>query len=125
MYVLVSFGIAVLFYMTITAYIFGIYKFLPKNRGGALPVTEYFLKVADPALLPVGTLQSTSGLGYGPFYLIQENDSYFFFGYDKADKWLTDFIPIHVLAKSKIDAIYAKRIEDGFPRTNTRTGLLK
>jgi hypothetical protein len=117
-YILVAFGLAVLYYMSVTAYVFGVYKFIPKNRGGALPVTSVYIKPTDVQLLPPHAAQPLPELGYGPFYLVEENDDYLFFAYDDVEKWLTEFVPIYVIAKNKVDNMYLRRIENGFPRAS-------
>ena len=115
---LVGVGLAVLYYMAVTSYVFGVYKFIPKNRGGALPVTEIFLGVEDEKLLPTGAKRLSAGSGFGPYYLIEENDGFLFLGFEKVENWLTDFIPIYVISKDKVSTMYIHRIEDGFPRSN-------
>lgn len=117
-YGLVGFGLAVLYYMSVTSYVFGVYKFIPKNRGGGLPVTEVFIKPNDAQFLTDRAKRSTSEYGFGPYYVIEENGEYIFFGFDEMDKWLTQFVPIYVIGKSQVENMYIRRIENGFPRRN-------
>jgi hypothetical protein len=109
-------GSVLFWFLSISTYSHGVYKFVSINRGGRLPVTEAFvrLKRPEPALTAIrGTGPANS---YGPVYVIEETDDQLFVAADGMDKWLSDFVPIHILSKDDVEYIYVKRISDGFPR---------
>ena len=116
MYALVGFGLCVLYYLSVTTYVFGVYKFIPNNRGGALPVTEMFIDIDGPEFVPHAAQASKTDLGYGPFYLIEDNEDYLFFAFDKLENWNIGFVPVYALSKDKVAHIYIRRISNGLPR---------
>ena len=117
-YALITFGLAILYYMAITSYVFGVLTFIPCNRGGRLPMTEAYLELRDhPTLFPAYTNRTDGTFLYGPAYIIEENGDSLFLASDGMDHWLTDFVPIHVLRKELAPYVYLRRITDGYPRT--------
>lgn len=117
-YALITFGLAILYYMSITSYVFGILTFVPNNRGGRLPVTEAYLELKDHPDVFTSETTATGRVLYGPVYIVEENANNLYLAADGMDRWLTDFVPIHVVSKTLVPYIRLNRIEDGFPRVN-------
>ena len=115
-YALIGFGLATLYYMAVTSYVFGVYTFIPANRGGRLPLTRAYLQITEHA----GIFTKSRTVGdvtlYGPVYIIEEHDDALFVASENMDKWLYEFVPIHAIRKEKVPYVYLERIEDGFPR---------
>lgn len=116
-YALIGLGLAILFYLTVTTYVFGVYNFVPYNRGGRLPLNKAYLIVKDQDKLFTKERIINNISLRGPVYIIEENSDSLFVASDEMDKWLTGFVPIHVVRKENVPYIYMERIEDGFPRT--------
>ncbi len=119
-YALIGLGLAILFYLTVTSYVFGVYNFIPYNRGGRLPLTRAFLEVKDHDKLFTTERIVNNITLRGPAYIIEENSDSLFVASEDMDKWLTGFVPIHVVRKEHVPYIYMERIEDGFPRITPR-----
>jgi hypothetical protein len=115
-YPLICFGIAILYYMAIASYVFGIYPLIPCNRGGRLPVTVAYLEVKEHS----GLFAEEKVIGgikvRGPAYIIEENSDSLFVASEKMNNWVDDFVPIHTLRKDNVPYVFLERIEDGFPR---------
>ncbi|HRY24219.1 MAG: hypothetical protein H6852_05225 [Geminicoccaceae bacterium] len=116
-YVLVAFGLAILFYLSVTSYVFGVYKFIPKNRGGGLPVTEIYFDSSNHKMLLSELASFSPIIGFGPFYIVEENSDFLFLASAEMEKWTIDYVPIFVMRKSHLDHIFIRRIPSGFPRT--------
>ena len=114
-YPLISFGIAILYYMAVTSYVFGVYTFIPCNRGGKLPVVEAYLQFKDDQQL-FSPINKNGVMLRGPVYIIEETTDRYFIASENMGSWLTDFVPIHAIRKDNIPYLYLQRISDGFPR---------
>lgn len=115
-YGLIGFGLCSLYYLAVTSYVFGIYNYIPSNRGGRLPVTRAYLQIVpDESLFAQQRVIGNMKL-YGPVYIIEDHQDSLFVASEKMDRWLYDFVPIHAIRKERVPYIYIERIEDGFPR---------
>jgi hypothetical protein len=115
-YALIGFGLAILYYMALTTYEFGVYKLIPCNRGGRLPLTVAYLEVKDHAGL-FSEEKTIAGVKVrGPAYIIEENSDYLFVASERMNDWLGEFVPIHVIRKDGVPYVFLERINDGFPR---------
>lgn len=120
-YTLMAFGVAVLYYLAITSYVFGVYIFIPSNRGGRLPLTRAYIEVKDYGQLFPGERAVGNTTLRGPVYIIEDHEDALFIASEKMDRWLYEFVPIHAIRKENVPYVYVERIEDGFPRvTNNR-----
>lgn len=118
-YGLIGFGLSSLYYMAVTSYVFGVYNYVPYNRGGRLPLTQAFVKIAEDKKIGFTAEHSINGISaQGPVYIIEENEDSLYVASDKMDRWFDEFVPIHVIRKSEISYIRLERIENGFPRFN-------
>jgi len=116
-YVLISFGLCSLFYMSVASYVYGVYNFIPWNRGGRLPVTMAYIEITGPERV-LADQQTVGGVKlYGPVYIIEDHGDSLFVASEKMERWLYDFVPIHAIRKDQVPYIKIARIEDGFPRT--------
>lgn len=115
-YPLISFGIAILYYMAVTSYVFGVYTFIPCNRGGRLPVVEAYLQFKEDQQLFSNPINKNGVMLRGPAYIIEETTDRYFIASENMGSWLTDFVPIHVIRKDNIPYLHMQRITDGFPR---------
>jgi hypothetical protein len=122
-YSLIGFGVAVLYYLAITSYVFGVYIFIPANRGGRLPLTRAYLEVTGHDTLFAEERVVGGVKVRGPVYIIEDHSDSLFVAAEKMDRWLYEFVPIHSIRKESIPYVYVERIEDGFPRvTNSAAG---
>lgn len=120
-YGLIGFGLSSLYYMAVTSYVFGVYNYVPYNRGGRLPLTQAFVKVTDDKKIAFTSERNVNGiLCQGPVYIIEENEDSLFVASQSMDKWFDEFIPIHVIRKEDISYMLLERIESGFPRINEK-----
>lgn len=119
-YPLISFGLAILYYMAIASYVFGFYSLIPCNRGGRLPMTEAYIEVRDHDGLFAKERVSSGIKLRGPAYIIEENSNSLFVASEEMNKWLDEFVPIHVIRKDNVPYILLNRIEDGFPRVKRK-----
>jgi hypothetical protein len=114
-YGLISIGLAIIFYLASTSYVFGVYALLPYNRGGHLPLTRAYVDLEEP----LGIFTSSCRIGgvrvFGPVYVIEENDHSLFIA-ENMDQWMDGFVPIHVIRKENVPYMYLRRIDDGYPR---------
>jgi hypothetical protein len=118
-YTLIGVGIAILYYLAITSYVFGVYTFIPINRGGRLPLTRAYLEVSGHANLFAAERVVGDVKLRGPAYIIEDHTDTLFVASENMDKWLYEFVPIHAIRKENIQYTYLERISDGFPRTTT------
>jgi hypothetical protein len=116
---LIAFGVAVLYYLAITSYVFGVYIFIPSNRGGRLPLTRAYLEVTGHESL-FGEERVIGGVKVrGPVYIIEDHNDSLFVASERMDRWLYEFVPIHSIRKENVPYVYVERIEDGFPRVTS------
>jgi len=115
-YPLICFGIAILYYMAIASYVFGVYTLIPCNRGGRLPVTVAYIEVKDHSSLFTEDKVISGIKVRGPAYIIEENADCIFVASEKMNEWMDDFVPIHAIRKDNVPYIFLERIDDGFPR---------
>ncbi len=113
---LIGFGIAVLYYLAITSYVFGVYIFIPSNRGGRLPLTRAFIEVTGHDTLFAEERVVGGVKVRGPVYIIDDHNDSLFVAAERMDRWLYEFVPIHAIRKESVPYVYMERIEDGFPR---------
>jgi len=117
-YCLIGFGVTSLYYMSVTSYVFGVYNYVPYNRGGRLPLTQAFIKMSDEKkILFSSEFDLNSELYQGPLYIIEENEDSLFVAAKEMDHWFDSFVPVHVVRKEDIIHIRLERIENGFPRS--------
>jgi hypothetical protein len=121
-YTLIGVGIAILYYLAITSYVFGIYTFIPINRGGRLPLTRAYLEVTGHSNLFTEERVVGGVKLRGPSYIIEDQADTLFVASDNMDRWLYEFVPIHAIRKENIQYVYLERITDGFPRTTPNMG---
>ena len=115
-YGLIGFGLCSLYYLAVTSYVFGVYNYIPANRGGRLPVTRAYLQISpDEQLVGEQRILGSVKL-WGPVYIVEDHEDTIFVASEKMDKWLFDFVPIHAIRKDRIPYMYIERIENGFPR---------
>jgi hypothetical protein len=115
-YGLIGFGLVIFYFLLVTSYVFGVYTFIPSNRGGRLPLTQAYLEIAGHTKLFAGERIIGSMTLRGPVYIIEEDNNSLFVASEGMDKWLNGFVPIHVIRKDNVPYIYLERIENGFPR---------
>lgn len=113
---LIGFGVAVLYYLAITSYVFGVYIFIPANRGGRLPLTRAYLEVTGHETLFAEERVVGGVKVRGPVYIIEDHEDSLFVASEKMERWLYEFVPVHSLRKENVPYVYVERIEDGFPR---------
>jgi hypothetical protein len=118
-YGLIGFGLAILYYLAVTSYVFGVYTFIPANRGGRLPLTQAYLEITGHDNLFAGERTIGNIMVRGPVFIIEENTDSLFIASEEMEKWLTGFVPIHVLRKQNVPYIYLERIVNGFPRVTS------
>src|SRR5712664_438618 len=72
-YVMIGFWLCSRYYLAVTSYVFGIYNYIPSNRGGRLPVTRAYLQIVPEE--SVFTQQRVIGNMklYGPVYIIEDH----------------------------------------------------
>jgi hypothetical protein len=116
-YVLISFGLCSLFYMAVASYVYGVYNFIPWNRGGRLPVTRAYIEVTGHEGLFAKERTVGNTKLYGPVYIIEDHGDSLFVASENMERWLYDFVPIHAIRKEHVPYVEIERIEDGFPRT--------
>lgn len=117
-YCLIGFGIVSLYFMAVTSYVFGVYNFVPYNRGGRLPLTRAFVQISEDKKIPVAPETFIDEIRYqGPFYIIEESEDSLFVASQDMDRWFDEFVPVHVIRKEDINQIRLERITNGFPRT--------
>jgi hypothetical protein len=115
-FVLISFGLAALYYLAITSYVFGVYTFIPANRGGRLPLTQAYLEITEHNNLFTGERVIGGTTLRGPVYIIEDHDDVMYVASERMDRWLYEFVPVHAIRKEKVPYVYMERIENGFPR---------
>jgi hypothetical protein len=118
---LIGFGVAVLYYLAITSYVFGVYIFIPANRGGRLPLTRAYLEVTGHETLFAEERVVGGVKVRGPVYIIEDHADSLFVASERMDRWLYEFVPVHSLRKENVPYVYVERIEDGFPRVASGT----
>jgi len=118
-YPLISFPVACLYFLAVTSYVFGVYAFIPINRGGRLPLTQAFFKFKSNDTILANELTIRSMKLHGPVYIIEETDDSYYVASEKMEGWLYEFAPIHVIRKENVPYIYLQRIDNGFPRIST------
>ena len=118
-YGLIGFGLCSLYYLAVTSYVFGVYNYIPSNRGGRLPVTRAHLQINPDEQLVAEQRVIGSVKVWGPVYIIEDQQEILFVASEKMDRWLFDFVPIHAIRKDRIPYMYIERIENGFPRVPT------
>lgn len=118
-------GLIILFYVSINAYVFGVVRMLPINRGGRLPVTQTFF-VSDSKVLKALPLQRDSLDGsyrWGPVYVVEESSDRVYVATANGGDWTREWNPIVAISKSAITFTTSERIRDGAPRTGSRTSI--
>ena len=113
---LILFGLAALYYMAVTSYVYGPYPSIPANRGGRMPLTEAFFEIDGHDHLFAEHRQHGSKTVHGPAYILEQTDDSIYFSSAGMDRWFIDFIDVHCLRKEDIKYILLQRINDGFPR---------
>lgn len=113
-------GMLAVFYVCINAYVFGVVRTIPINRGGKLPVTLSYL-VSDNAVLgnlPIKSERREGASMWGPVYVLEENPD-FFYVVDKehVTNWIAEWMPVVAVRKDLVHFVLHKRIRDGHPRT--------
>jgi len=117
-YGLIGFGLAALYYFAVTSYVLGIYRYVPVNRGGGLPLTRAYVDVA-PTDERLGHIFPGVGRLRGPVYIIEETNDTLFVGHEHMDAWLREFVPVHAIRKELVPYIRFERITNGFPRVSS------
>lgn len=115
---LIGFGVAVLYYLAITSYVFGVYIFIPANRGGRLPLTRAYIEVTGHDTLFAEERVVGGVKVRGPVYIIEDHEDALFVASERMDRWLYEFVPVHSIRKEGVPYVYVERIEDGFPRVS-------
>jgi hypothetical protein len=116
-YPLICFGLAILYYMAIASYEFGLYTHIPCNRGGRLPLTEAYMEIRDHDGL-FAKERTVAGVKLrGPAYIIEETSDCYYVASEHMENWLTDFVPIHSIRRDNVPYVFLEIINDGFPRT--------
>lgn len=106
-YVLVGIGVMILYYVAVSSYVWGVFNFIPGNRGGRLPLTETTLEIETGD-------RSTS---VGPVCIIEEtDDTIYYVKQDSMREWLSDFVPVESVKKDKVLFRHMQRMLMGFPR---------
>lgn len=113
---LILFGLAALYYLAVTTYVYGPYPSIPENRGGRMPLTEAYFEIDGHDHLfadhrPLGTK-----VIHGPAYILEQTEDSIYFASDGMDRWFVDFIDVNCLRKEDVKYILLQRINDGFPR---------
>lgn len=124
-YGLIAFGLCSLYYLAVTSYVFGVYNFIPSNRGGRLPLTQAYIEVTGHDNLFAEERVIGGVKLRGPVYIIEDQEYTLFVASEKMETWLYDFVPIHAIRKENVQYSHIERIEGGFPRiTNYPPGSI-
>lgn len=111
-------GLMILFYVTINAYVFGVVRMLPMNRGGRLPLTYAHIVADDSVLksLPLKRDSLTGAFRWGPVYIVEEGSDHLYISSVEGGDWTREWRPIIAIDKGTIKYMTSERIRDGAPR---------
>jgi hypothetical protein len=109
-------GIVVVLYLCINAYVYGVIRHVPSNRGGNLPVSQSYLSLdtTQSVVSASGSIRQTRVLG--PVYVIEETSDYLYITAQTGAAWYVGWPSTAAVSKTRIVDWANDRIGGGGPR---------
>jgi hypothetical protein len=110
-------GSIIVLYICINAYVVGVVRHIPFNRGGNLPISKAYLTIDKSLLDSVPFRDNISRENViGPFYILESNQDYIYVTKEIGKKWFNDWPVTFSIKKSFINSITYERISTDGPR---------
>lgn len=105
-------AVVAVLYLSVNSYVYGVYRFVPMNRGGKLPLTETYLELPKEVTFSSFPVPDPTSKLVGPVYVVEETSEYLYVASGEMGQWTLDYLPVHAVKKQSVKHYMTKRIED-------------